>query len=214
MKLDLKKELAIIIIVLLPFIYLAIIWNSLPNQVPTHWNFKGEIDAYGNKLTLLFVPILLPLLTYVILLIIPKIDPKKRLNKMGKKFYNIKFLITTLVSILAVFIIYSAKNQSFANSNYIILGLGVLYIVLGNNFKTIRPNYFIGIRTPWTLESEAVWKKTHKSAGKMWFIGGLILVFTSLTLNNQDNLTAFIIVTSIITVIPIIYSYVEFKKTL
>ncbi len=212
MKPTLKKELPIITIVLLPFIYLAYIWNTLPEEVPIHWNMKGEIDGYGSKGSLILVPILLPLLIYVLLLVIPKIDPKNKLGKMGNKLQTIKVLLTIFMSVLALFILYSAKSQSLTNPNYFILGLGVLFVILGNYFKTIKPNYFIGIRTPWTLESEIVWKKTHKIAGKMWFVGGLVIIFSSLILNNQNNLTVFITITAIITVIPILYSYLHFRK--
>lgn len=209
---NLKKELPLITIVLLPFIYLAYIWNQLPEKVPMHWNIKGEIDRYGEKMELIIIPILLPLLVYIIILVVPKIDPKNKLNKMGNKLQTIKVLLTTFMSILALFIIYSAKNQSFANPNYIILLIGVLYIILGNYFKTIKANYFIGIRTPWTLENESVWKKTHKLGGKLWFVGGIIVVLTSLILDKEPNVTVFLIITGIITIIPIVYSYIIFKN--
>lgn len=209
---NLKKELPLIAIVLLPFIYLAYIWNQLPEKVPMHWDIKGEIDRYGEKMELIIIPILLPLLVYIIFLIVPKIDPKNKLNKMGNKLQIIKVLSTTFMSILALFIIYSSKNQSFTNPNYIILLIGVLYIILGNYFKTIKANYFIGIRTPWTLENETVWKKTHKLGGKLWFVGGIIVVLTSLILDKELNVTVFLIITGIITIIPIVYSYIIFKN--
>jgi uncharacterized membrane protein len=209
---NLKKELPLIAIVLLPFIYLAYIWNQLPEKVPMHWDIKGEIDRYGEKMELIIIPILLPLLVYIIFLIVPKIDPKNKLNKMGNKLQIIKVLSTTFMSILALFIIYSSKNQSFTNPNYIILLIGVLYISLGTYFKTIKANYFIGIRTPWTLENETVWKKTHKLGGKLWFVGGIIVVLTSLILDKEPNVTIFLIITGIITIIPIVYSYIIFKN--
>lgn len=209
---NLKKELPLITIVLLPFIYLAYIWNQLPEKVPMHWNIKGEVDRYGEKVELIIIPILLPLLVYTIFLVVPKIDPKNKLNKMGNKLQTMKFLLTTFMSILALFIIYTAKNESFANPNYIVLLIGILYLVFGNYFKTLKANYFIGIRTPWTLENETVWKETHKLGGKMWFIGGLAVILSSLLLEKQTNFTIFIVITAIITIIPVVYSYLKFKN--
>ena len=209
---NLKKEIPLIAIVLLPFIYLAYIWNQLPEKVPMHWNIKGEVDRYGEKIELIIIPFLLPLLVYIIFLVVPKIDPKNKLNKMGNKLQTMKFLLTTLMSILALFIIYTAKNESFANPNYIVLGIGVLYLVFGNYFKTLKANYFIGIRTPWTLENETVWKETHKLGGKMWFIGGFAVILSSLLLEKQTNFTIFIVITAIITIIPVVYSYLKFQK--
>ncbi|CAM1363629.1 Uncharacterized membrane protein [Tenacibaculum soleae] len=208
----LKNEIPLIAIVSLPFIYLAYIWNELPEEVPMHWNIKGEIDRYGEKIELLLIPILLPLLIYIIFLVVPKIDPKNKISKMGNKYQHIKILLTTFMSILALFIIYTAKNQSFANPNYIVLLVGISYIILGNYFKTIKANYFIGIRTPWTLENETVWKETHKLGGKMWFVGGIIVVISSLILNKQLNFTLFMIITGIITIVPIVFSYFKFKE--
>lgn len=208
----LKKELLIIAIALLPFVYIAYIWNQLPEKVPMHWNIKGEIDRYGDKIELLIIPFLLPILTYVIFLVVPIIDPKNKLNKMGNKLQSMKVLLTTFMSILALFIIYSVKNQSLTNPNYIVLLIGILYIILGNYFKTIKANYFIGIRTPWTLENETVWKETHKLGGKMWFAGGIIVVLSSLILDKQPNFIIFLVITGIITIIPIVYSYIKFKK--
>ncbi len=209
---NIKKEIPIITVVALPFIYLAYIWNKLPEKVPIHWNIKGEIDRFGNKSELLLIPILLPLLIYIILLIIPKIDPKNRIRKMCNKYQQMKILLTTFMSILALFIIYSAKNQSFANNNYIVLLIGLVYIILGNYLKFIKVNYFIGIRTPWTLESEIVWEKTQKLGGKIWFIGGILIVFLSLLLDKQLAFILFIIITVIIIVTPVIYSYLLYKK--
>lgn len=208
----LKNEIPSILVILLPFIYLAYVWNELPEKVPMHWNINGEIDRYGEKMELVLIPILLPLLIYLIFLVIPKIDPKNNLNKMGNKFEMIKILLTTFMSILALFIIYSAKNQSFSNPNYMILLVGIMYIILGNYFKTIKPNYFLGIRTPWTLENETVWKKTHRLGGKLWFTGGIMVVLSSLVFNKEFNFTIFMIVTVIIALVPVLYSFIIFNK--
>lgn len=212
MKLSFQKELPLIAIVLLPFIYLAYIWNTLPDKVPMHWNLQGEVDRYGDKSEMILIPFLLPFLVYIIFLIVPIIDPKDRLKNMGQKYQHLKIILTTFMSVLALFIIYSIKNQSIGNPNYIILLIGTLYIILGNYFKTIKANYFIGIRTPWTLENETVWNETHKLGGKMWFVGGVIVVFLSLILGKQLNFILFILVTFVITLVPIIYSYVRFKE--
>ncbi len=207
-----KRELPLITIVSLPFIYLAYLWNDLPNKVPLHWNIHGEIDRYGNKLELLIIPFLLPFLVYIVLLVVPKIDPKNELKKMGNKWQTIKFLLTTFMSILALFIIYLSKNQSFTSLNYLVLLIGLLYLIIGNYMKVIKANYFIGIKTPWTLENETVWKKTHQLGGKMWFVGGAIVVICSLILDEPTNFTILLIISGVISIIPIVYSYVIYRK--
>jgi len=84
--------------------------------------------------------------------------------------------------------------------------------MLGNYFKTIQPNYFIGIRTPWTLENEIVWKETHRLAGKMWFAGGILIVLASLILGKQFITYVFLAIMAIITAIPLLYSYFKFEE--
>lgn len=209
---NLKKELPLIGIVLLPFVYLAYIWNQLPAQVPMHYNIEGEIDRYGNKSELILIPIMTSLLIYLIFLAVPYIDPKKQIQKMGGKYDTLKFIITTFMSILALFIIYTAKNQTLTDPDYILLGCGVLFLILGNYFKTLKANYFIGIRTPWTLESESVWKATHKLAGKIWFLGGLLIILSCLILDGKTNFIVFICITAIMVLVPVLYSYLLFRK--
>lgn len=208
----LKKELPLIGIVLLPFLYLAYVWNDLPDEVPLHYNIKGEVDRYGDKSELILIPILTSVLIYLIFLVVPYIDPKKQIQKMGKKYDSLKLVLTTFMSVFALFILYMTKNQSVANSNFILLLCGILFIIFGNYFKTIKSNYFIGIRTPWTLENEHVWKETHKLAGKIWFAGGLLVILSSLIFNEEIGIIIFMSIVAIMGLIPVIHSYLLFKK--
>ncbi len=212
MKLTLRKELPIIGIVLIPFVYLAFLWNTLPEKVPTHWNYKGEIDRWGDKYSLIGLLFLLPVLTYLLLLIIPKIDPKKRIDLMGGKYYQLKFIIVLLMSLLSLFILYLTKNKSISNPNLIFALIGILIVVMGNYFKVIQPNYFLGIRTPWTLENKEVWKSTHTFASKLWFIGGLLIIIGGIILPDDFFLVVFLSIIALIAIVPMVYSYFKFKE--
>lgn len=115
---NLKKEIPLLAILLLPFLYIAFIWNKLPQKIPMHWNIEGEVDRYGEKIEILLIPIMLPMFVYFIFSVIPKIDPKKKLNNMGKKLQTLKFLVTSLMSALALFIIYCSQNKTAANPSH------------------------------------------------------------------------------------------------
>lgn len=212
MKFDFKKELPLLLIIALPFLYLAYIWNQLPDNVPTHWNMKGEIDDWGDKSELILIVFLLPVLIYVILLIVPVIDPKKKIQKMGNKYQHLKFILVLFMSALAILIVYTAQQQSFSNIEYILLLIGLLIMAMGNYLKTVKPNYFIGIRTPWTLENDTVWRATHRLAGVLWFAGGLVLIAISLLLPQSALSTSYFVVVGIIVLIPVLYSYFKFKS--
>lgn len=205
-----KKEIPFIVVALLPFTYLAYIWNRLPEKVPMHWNGAGEIDRYGDKKELVAVLCMLVGVTYFVFLIIPYVDPKQKLQNMGNKLNNLRMILTLFMSGLAVFILYNVQQKS-SNPGFVFAIIGLLFAFLGNYFKTIKPNYFIGIKTPWTLENEEVWKKTHIMGGKLWFVGGLLMALTFL-LPNEMQLYNFLGITAVISIVPIVYSYFEFKK--
>ena len=195
---------------MIPFIYLGYVWNHLPEEVPMHWNGAGEIDRYGDKKELVASLFMLVGITYFVFLIIPYIDPKQKLQNMGNKLNSLRMILTLFMSGLSVFILYSVQQKN-SNPGFIFAIIGLLFAFLGNYFKTIKPNYFIGIKTPWTLENEEVWKKTHTLGGKLWFVGGLLMSLTFI-LPNKIQFYTFIGIVSVITIIPIVYSYLEFKK--
>lgn len=205
-----KKEIPFIAVALLPFVYLAYIWNELPKEVPMHWNASGEIDRWGDKSELFVMLFMLTGITYFIFLVIPYIDPKQRLQSMGNKLNNLRLILGLFMSALAIYILYSVQQKT-SNPVLIFPLIGLLFAFLGNYFKTIKPNYFIGIRTPWTLENEEVWKKTHLMGGKLWFVGGLLMALT-FVLPNEIQLYTFLGITAVISIVPIVYSYLEFKK--
>ncbi len=147
------------IIVIAPLLHLAVIWNQLPETVPVHFNIKGMTDGWAPRHSLIFLPGFLPAFIYLLLIIIPRIDPKKRIARMGNKYQILTFWLASLMALLSVFIIYSSWAGQIHNPGYMLIIIGVLFAVFGNCMPAIRPNYFVGIRTPWTLENESVWRK-------------------------------------------------------
>ena len=144
--------------------------------------------------------------------IVPRIDPKGQIKQMGAKFYQLKFILTLFMSALALYLTYATQMQSLGSLKIIFLLLGVLFAALGNYLPSVKPNYFIGMRTPWTLESEVVWKKTHRLAGKLWVIGGLVVICLAVLLDTADMLSIFLTITAVITIIPLVYSYIWFQR--
>ncbi|MEP0265901.1 SdpI family protein [Dokdonia sp.] len=209
---NLRKDLPLLIIVLLPFLYLGYLYADLPETVPTHWNMRGEIDDWGSKSMLWIIPFATSFLGYILLSLAPKIDPKGQIKQMGAKFYQLKFIIVLFLATLGLYILYATQQQSMSSPKIIYILLGVFFTALGNYLPSVKPNYFIGLRTPWTLESATVWKKTHRLAGKLWVIGGLAIIVFSLILSQPQNLIAFIATIAIITIIPLLYSYIWFKQ--
>ena len=200
------------IIVALPFLYLAYLWPSLPEQVPLHWNLEGEIDRYGSKKELIIIPFLLPFLTYLIFLVVPYIDPKKKIELMGKKYHQLKFVLVLFMSCLALYILYSTKTEKLFSSRVLFVLIGLLFSAIGNYMPSMKPNYFIGIRTPWTLEHEDIWYSTHRLAGVLWAGGGLLIIVLAITLPSSIFIIPFFIVIAIMVIIPLVYSYLLYRN--
>jgi uncharacterized membrane protein len=207
------KESVLWALILLPYVYLAIIWNKLPEQVPTHFNVAGNVDHWSDKTILLFLPGALGIGMYLLMLIIPFLDPKKKIQQMGDKYYTLRFMLTFFFSLFATYLVYISYTGNLKNPNMLVALVGALFAILGNYFQTVRPNYFIGIRTPWTLENEDIWKKTHRLGGRLWMAGGILIAILSFMISNNLALAVTLgVLLSIMVLIPVVFSYTEFQK--
>ena len=208
------RELILWLFNVIPYIYLITIWNQLPDIVPTHFNLAGEADGWSSKQFLIFLPGSLGIGIYFLMLVLPQMDPKHNLSLEDNKYYAIRFFMAVFFSILCTYILYTSLAGKISNTSILFGFIGGLFAVLGNYFKDMKPNYYIGIRTPWTLEDEHVWYNTHKLGSKVWIVGGLALLLGSMLINNNERVFILFIVTLLIIVfIPIIYSYIDFKKS-
>jgi uncharacterized membrane protein len=209
----LLKETILWILILLPLVYLAKIWDKLPEIVPTHFNNNGIANGWSQKTTLLAIVFGMGVGFYFIMLIIPYLDPRKNLRQMGHKYYNIRFIITFFISLITIFIIYSSNGGSFKNPNTILLICGTIFIILGIIFFSIKPNNFIGFRTTWAMESDSNWNKTHQLAAPLLILGGGVL--DACPIISPHKAVSPIIVLGIVAITmltPIIYSYIVFKE--
>lgn len=208
-----KREIISLISFLSPFALLWYLYDKLPNSVPTHFNMEGIPDGYSDKSSLIWIILFFMAIPYLIFMIIPLIDPKQKLNKMGGKLRQIKNVVMIMFGLIGILIVYSSYEPEIMKTNILLMLIALLFIGLGNYFQTIKPNYFIGIRTPWTLENETVWNKTHKMGGKIWVLGGIILFFLGFILNADIYFIFFITISLLLAIIPTVYSYLEFKRS-
>ncbi len=198
--------------VLISAILGVIAYPHLPEKVPTHWNFQGQVDGWGSPEQGAFLFPALILVLYVFFIVIPKIDPKRKSYTMMGKAYG-AMVIGTLFVLTAFYLVTlgAALGYPLNIPALIQFGAGALFIIIGNYMGKFKHNYFVGVRTPWTLANEEVWRKTHRLAGPLWVLGGLVLIVMSF-LPPGILLKIFFGVLAVIVVIPAAYSYLEFRK--
>lgn len=205
---------------LIPTVYLLSIWNNLPESVPTHFNANFEADDFGSKSEILGIVLFMFAVTIgtsLLVINISKFDPKQRHSSNNSLIVKISWATTIFMSLISCFIVYTTENYTHKNMvgfspKYIVALVALLFVVLGNFMNNIKPNYFVGIRTPWTLDDEENWRMTHHLGSKVWFFGGLIMFILVMLLPAEY--AAYITLFSIIPLagIPIFYSFYLFRQ--
>lgn len=212
MKNFLKRDWLLLILLLIPFLVVPFAWNQVPSQMAVHFGLKGHVNRYGSRFEgLLLIP-LINVGLYALLTLLPGIDPKKKISAGQKPILGIRFFIVLFMLFIYALLLLFNMGVKVDMSRVVTLGVIFLFIVLGNYMNSIKANYFIGIRTPWTLEDPDVWRKTHRMASKLWVSLPIILIpilfLTSISVFNYF----FLSVIALLVFIPVVYSYVAFQK--
>jgi uncharacterized membrane protein len=208
----LKKEWYIVLILLAPFIASALLWDTMPDIVPTHFNAAGEADDFGPKWINAFLLPGIAVITYLFLLLIPAIDPKKRIENTQKPITAIRIVISVFLVGIYSLVMMKTLDMDTDIGQFVMVSVGILIAITGNYMNSIKPNYFIGLRTPWTLESPEVWKKTHRFASKIWIVGGLLMAISAFIPALNGSLFIITGSTFFLAVVPIVYSYIIFNQ--
>lgn len=187
-------------------------WPRLPPQVPTHWNLQGQPDGYSSRLfAALLSPVIL-LVASALLQVLPKIDPKREnFPKYSEAYWVIVNAILMFLFAIHVAIIGNGIGAPVSMGILVPVGMGLLFVVMGVMMGDIEPNWFLGIRTPWTLESETVWRKTHETAGRLFVVAGLVII----VLGFFPRVSTIIVIGAVIAiaaVVPVVQSYLLWKK--
>jgi len=176
-KFSFKREIILWIFLLLPIIYLAFVWNKLPDRVPIHFGFNGEPDGWGRKITE-FILIGANVFVYSVTFFLRYIDPKKLSDGFfTSNFFKLRASLTVFLSVLSILVINSALPGTGRATMHWMAPCVFLFVSIAGNFMiNLKPNWFLGIRTPWTLSNDTVWRKTHHIGGRIFFYGGLICI--------------------------------------
>ncbi len=210
----LKQDWPILLLLAASWAYALWAYPQMPDRVPIHWNIHGEPDGWGAPGVNVFMLGIISVGTWLLMAFIPKIDPRgASLLEAGTSYKFIRWLVTGLMAGLHVMIVHATLTESQSMDGPMEVLLGLFFMGFGNVMGRVPANYMVGVRTPWTLNDPEIWRKTHRTTGRVWFVGGLLLALSGLFLEGAVmGYTFLAIITGLIT-IPLIQSYVLYKRS-
>ena len=203
--------IAILGIIAISFLIGIYLYPQMPERMASHWGAQGEVNGYASRFVGLFLMPLISVFIFLLLMAVPKIDPFKKNIEKFKNYYEgfILFIILFLFYIYALSLAWNLDYR-FNMTTMMTPALGLLFYYTGALTENAKRNWFIGIKTPWTLSSDIVWAKTHKLGGKMFKASGIIALSG---IFFPKYAIWFILVPALFTAVyTFVYSYVEYKK--
>lgn len=200
-------EILIWVLALLPLAATLVLYSRLPQQVPIHWNMQGEVDGYGSRSALLWMGLIAPGCS-LMMLVLPRLDPRRdNYPRFAKGYLAMRVLLAAFFGGVQIVSLYAAFDATaLPVGRLITAGTGLVICVIGNFMPKFKHNYFCGIKTPWALASEENWRRTHRLAGLVWFWGGLAILVLGLVLPEAAAAAVLIGVMIPVGLLPVVYS--------
>ncbi len=197
------------IVTLLPILIGLILWKQLPDSLATHFGINSKPNGYSAKAFVVFGLPFIILLIHLICVIATKLDPKSK--DINRKIFNVVLWICQLISLVVCNTIYVYNlGYEIDIEFFCSLLIGVLYLILGNFIPKVKPNYSIGFRISWALCDSENWYHTHRFGGKCMVAGGIAMIVTS----PFQNVWQLLILCLLPCILPVIYSYMYYRKTI
>jgi uncharacterized membrane protein len=201
-----------LLIIAAAFIASAVVYSSLPGRMPTHWNLRGEVDDWsGRAWGAWMIPVMLVFL-WGLMRWLPSIDPRgSNYVKFGGAFEGIMLAVMLFMLGMHAIVLRAALGYPVAVDRALPVGIGILFVVIGNLLPRARPNWFVGIRTPWTLSSDRVWEKTHRVGGRLFVAGGILMMVAGFVAGDFLPWVPGVVI-AVCALGAVIYSYLEWRK--
>jgi len=212
MKTNWKLELPQWALIAAMFAAAAIAWPAAPARLPVHWNAAGEVDRYGGRFEgLLLIP-LMGLGLYLLLLFIPRLDPRRSsYARFWGAYSTIRIALQVLLAVVYAVILGTTFGARLEVGVIVSASVGALFIVLGMAMRRFEPNWFAGIRTPWTLSSDEVWRRTHEFGGRLFVLMGLGIMLLGF-LKGMWAVIGILVLALGGALTVVVYSYVAYRR--
>ncbi len=191
-------------------VFTLAVFPRLPETIPTHWNFAGEADAWSPRFPDAYFPAAVALGLWLLAQVLPRIDPRReRYPSFAATYWQLINLTLLFLAGLQVAVLGVALGWPLDMSRVVPVGIGVLFVALGNYLPRVRSNWWMGIRTPWTLSSERVWRRTHRLGGRVFVAAGLLVVLTAFLPGREWVIPTIAVAAALL---PVAYSYLLWRR--
>jgi uncharacterized membrane protein len=206
-----KSEIIIFGIIILSFAISIYYYPQMPEKVASHWNAEGQVNGYMPKFWGLFLMPIISAGMLLLFILIPRIDPLKSNIQQFRKYYDgFVVLIMVFLFYLHLLTIFWNSGYTFNMITFLSPAFAILFYYSGILIENAKRNWFIGIRTPWTLSSDKVWDKTHKIGGKLFKVAGILSLFAIFFENYA--ILVIVVPVIIVSIYTVVYSYFEYQK--
>ncbi len=203
-------DLLCLLCVAVPVLLAAWLWPELPDPMPSHWNAAGDVDGTLPKFWGVAVTPLVAVGVWLLFRLIPLISPKGfRTDEFPDVLQVFLLASVAFTSLVGVLVILAAIGIDVRMNQVILAAMGLLFMVIGNFLGKVRKNFFIGIRTPWTLASDEVWGRTHRLAARLFVLGGAVMLVGGLLKLPPMWLVAVILLSAFY---PVLYSFLLYRR--
>lgn len=208
----LKKDWYLILLILGSLALGLYLYPQLPDKLPSHWNIRGEVDGWtGKDFAVWFFP-LLNLGLYFLFLLLPRLDPRRdNYPRFSGAYRLLRIFILLFLTLIYLLTLLYAVGYPIRIDLAVRLAVFTLLLIIGNYMGKFKHNYFVGVKTPWTLANEEVWRRTHRMAGPLWVGGGLAGILLSFFTQTWAAAASFAVII-ILALGPIVYSYIVFQQ--
>jgi uncharacterized membrane protein len=193
------------------FVATAAVYGRLPARVPSHWNVAGQVNGWMPKPWGALLTPLIMLGIYLMFVVIRRASPKGyRTESFAGALEIVEAALLAFMLMITIVTLLAGLGQPVPMNRVVPISVGLLLVVLGNFMGKFTRNFFVGIRTPWTLANEEVWLRTHRLGGKVFVAGGLVVVAAGLA--GGGSLLPFLLVFPLLVLVPSVYSYVLYRR--
>jgi uncharacterized membrane protein len=206
------RKWAPLLIIIAAVIASAVVYPRLPESVPTHWDFSGRVNGWSSRFWGAWLMPIFLVAVWAFMRVLPAIDPRgSNYAKFGSAFEGMVIAIMAFMLCLHIVVLRAALGHPVDMNRVLPLAMGALFVALGTLLPRAQPNWFVGIRTPWTLSSDRVWEKTHQFGGKAFVASGIVILLAGLLMPHGAHIVLFVVLT-ICLVSVLAYSYLEWRR--